>query len=205
MAIKIILKNTLIKKRMENNLKNNYPSITKILSSTQSKESQDALERWRLRVGLEVAEKIKEDAIERGIKYDKYVQDFYNKKEIPHKQLANHLQEYELHSLEQNVKSDIYKYKGRYDCIFIKNNILILNDFKGSTKEKQRKWLNDYPLQISAYCKALEEDNIYVNYAMITVILDDRIQKFIFNMNQMECFFKQFLIRLNKYKNETTY
>ena len=42
------------------------PSVTTILSHTQSKEKQDSLARWQARVGKEEATRIKDQAASRG-------------------------------------------------------------------------------------------------------------------------------------------
>jgi ATP-dependent exoDNAse (exonuclease V) beta subunit len=94
-------------------------------------------------------------------------------------------------------------YKGRYDCIFAKNGILVLNDFKGASKKKSKKWLKDYPLQIAAYIKALEEVGVVINWGMITVILNDQIQTFVYDHCEIEFHFQQFLKRLKQYNDET--
>lgn len=182
-----------------------YPSVTRILEATKPLEDRIALEQWRERVGIEEADRISKSALERGRKYDSFVEAFYiRKEEIPHKSLAKHLSNYELHSLEQNVVSVEYGYKGRYDCIFKRNDTLILNDFKGSSKYKKREWLKDYPLQISAYINAVRESGIDIGYGMISVILDNKIQQFCFNHIEIEKHFNRFLERLNQYNEQLT-
>lgn len=178
---------------------NNYPSVTQILSETMSPEAQNALEQWKRNVGPDQAEKIRQESMERGRRYDKFVEAHYRGEPIPHNSLASHLNFYECHSAEQNVVSDEFKYRGRYDIIFKRNGMLILNDFKGSAKPKKKEYLNDYPLQIAAYAKALIENGTPIDYGMITMILDRDIQKFVFSMNDLDCFFQQFLIRRQQY------
>ena len=179
-----------------------YPSVTRILASTKPKKDVDALNKWRERIGVEEADRISLAAIERGNNYDKLVQDYCNGIEIPHIALKNHLDRYEIVSTEQDVCSHQYQYKGRYDCIFAKNGIVVLNDFKGSTKRKTKYWLKDYPLQIAAYIKAIEETGIVINWGMISVILEDDIQIFTFDHCEIQYNFDKFLKRLNQYNNE---
>jgi hypothetical protein len=180
-----------------------YPSVTRILAATKPQKDIDALEKWKIKIGYEEAEKISKAALERGKMYDQFVEDYTNGLDIPHIKLKNYLSDYEIVSREETIYNTQYKYKGRYDCIFSKNDILILNDFKGATKKKRRDYLNDYPLQIAAYIKALEEQKVFIDWGMITIILLDDIQTFVFNQCEIEYYFNEFIKRLKKYNNET--
>jgi hypothetical protein len=178
-----------------------YPSVTRILSATKPQEDINALERWRKKIGYAEAEKISQAALDRGKMYDRYVEDYANGIDIPHSKLKTYLSEFEIISREETIYNTEYKYKGRYDCIFSKNGILVLNDFKGATRKKRRNYLNDYPLQIAAYIKALEEQGVVINWGMITVILSDDIQTFVFNHCEMEYYFNEFIKRLKQYND----
>tara|TARA_R110000868_G_scaffold318537_1_gene579259 strand:+ start:265 stop:834 length:570 start_codon:yes stop_codon:yes gene_type:complete len=180
-----------------------YPSVTKILSQTKPKEDAEALENWRNRIGIEEADKISKQSLDRGIMYDKFVEDYSKGIDIPHSALKSHLDNYTIVSREKEVYSNLYKYKGRYDCIFDRNGILVLNDFKGSAKKKSRYWLKDYPLQISAYIKAIEESGVCINWGMISVILPNSIQVFTFDHCEIDYYFSKFIDRLNQYNYES--
>ena len=182
-----------------------YPSVTRILEATKPIEDILALENWRKKVGYEEAEKISKNALSRGKMYDSFVEDFYlHGKDIPHEALKTHLSKFKLHSLESNVVSKEFGYKGRYDCIFELNNILILNDFKGASRFKRKVHLRDYPLQLSAYINAVRESGLDIAYGMITLITDDKVQTFCFNHVEIYDNFYKFLDRLNKYNNGKT-
>lgn len=178
-----------------------YPSVTRILAATKPQEDIDALERWRKRIGYAEAEKISKAALERGKMYDNFVEDYSNGIDIPHAQLKEYLSQFEIISREQTIYNNEFGYKGRYDCIFAKNGILILNDFKGSGRKKSRKYLKDYPLQIAAYIKAIEETGVVINWGMISVILSDQIQTFVFDHCEIEKYFTEFITRLKKYND----
>lgn len=184
---------------MESNF---YPSVTKILQATVPQERQDALKKWRDSIGEEEAQQIRQKAMSRGDGYDIQVKNFYEFGVPPQNQsLEYHLKQYKCHSLEQLTVSEKHKYYGRYDIVFDANGVLILNDFKGSSKPKKEEWLGDYILQISAYTNALIENGIDIKYSMITVILEDNIQKFVFSLQQMDYYFQKFLKRLEIYNN----
>ena len=178
-----------------------YPSVTRILAATKPQEDINALERWRKRIGYAEAEKISKAALERGKMYDNFVEDYTNGIDIPHPQLKEYLSQFEIVSREQTIYNNEFGYKGRYDCIFAKNGILILNDFKGSGRKKSRKYLKDYPLQIAAYIKAIEETGVVINWGMISVILSDQIQTFVFDHCEIEEYFTEFITRLKKYND----
>lgn len=182
-----------------------YPSVTKILQATVPQERQDALKKWRDSIGEKEAQEIRQKAMSRGDGYDKQVKDYYELgRPLENKALEYHLKQYKCHSLEKSVISEKHKYYGRYDIVFDVNGFLILNDFKGSSKPKKEEWLGDYVLQISAYVKALIENGVDIKYGMITVILENDVQKFVFSMQQIEYFFQKFLKRLEIYNNLNT-
>lgn len=183
---------------MESQIK--YPSVTRILSATKSQEQLDILEKWRKKVGEEEANRISNEALERGKNYDNMVQEYILGNEIKHNKLKEHLDKFNIVSTEENIFNHRYQYKGRYDCIFEKNELKIINDFKGSSKRKRKDWIEDYFIQIAAYWEALEESGILINYGMITVILDNNIQYFVINCSEKNYYFNLFLNRLNKYK-----
>jgi genome maintenance exonuclease 1 len=176
-----------------------YPSITDILRETQDEQSKKSLEKWKLKVGVEEAEKIATKSKERGIIYDSYVDSFFKGISTPHKQLNEFLSHFKLHSLEKLVTSNEHKYCGRYDCILQYENYLIINDFKGSEKPKSKAYLYDYPLQISAYWQALKESGINCNMGMITVILPNEIQTFKYSEEELKYYFNIFKFRLLEY------
>lgn len=181
---------------------NEYPSVTRILAATKPFWEVRILEKWREKIGFEEADRISQAALDRGHKYDKYIEEYTLGNEIPHQELKKHIQQFEIISREQTVYNHEFKYKGRYDCIFAKNGIIVLNDFKGASKKKSRSSLKDYPLQIAAYIKAIEETGIVINWGMITVILDNDIQVFTFDHCEIEKHFQKFLNRLNQYNYE---
>lgn len=182
-------------------MENKYlPSVTKILQATVPKDVQERLQKWKKNIGEVEAQQIRNLAMKRGDGFDAMVKNFYEKGvEVSHHSFSAHLKQYNCHSLEQSVISKKYQYYGRYDIIFESNGLFILNDFKGSSKPKREEWLGDYLLQISAYVNALIENGQKIDYAMITVILEKDIQKFVFSIQQMNYYFELFLKRLEQF------
>jgi hypothetical protein len=56
-------------------------------------------------------------------------------------------------------------------------------------------------LQIAAYIKAIEETGAVINWGMISVILSDQIQTFVFDHCEIEKYFTEFIKRLKKYND----
>jgi len=180
-----------------------YPSVTEILRVTQDERSIKNLEKWKQKIGVEKAEQISKQSLERGIIYDRYIESYFNGIETPHEPLNTFLSNFKLHSLEKGITSESHKYYGRYDAVLQYEKYLIINDFKGSDKPKSKAYLYDYPLQIAAYWNALKENGINCNMGMITVILPNEIQTFKFDEKEMEYYFNLFKFRLIEYNIKT--
>lgn len=151
-----------------------YPSITTILGATADKTW---LDRWIQSVGVEEAERIKNDAAIRGTKVHDYLERFYEEYPQATKQdaksfikesglatepmfirrmvveLLKHLLANQFHSLAQEIVvwDDELEIAGRCDSIgYLKNNLYVI-DYKTARKEKQIKFIRDYFLQASFY------------------------------------------------------
>lgn len=185
---------------MENKL---YPSVTRILQATVPQSTRERLEKWKQNIGEVEAQQIRTSAMKRGDGYDVKVKKYYEDGiDTGHHALSMHLKQYQCHSMEKGIVSKKHEYYGRYDIIFKVNEMHILNDFKGASKPKREEWLGDYPLQISAYVMALIENGQKIDYAMITVILENDVQKFVFSIQQMEYYFQLFLKRLEQFNTQ---
>ena len=148
---------------------NRYPSITTVLSATDSKEGLIA---WRQRVGEEEANKIMGRSARRGTELhlicEKYLLNemspFKLKMMMPHvKELFYKIKPFidenvtKVHGLEQALYSDKLKIAGRTDCICEWNGVLSVLDFKNSIKMKREEYIQDYFLQCTAYSLMFEE------------------------------------------------
>ncbi len=140
------------------------PSITTVLSSM----NKTVIEKWRQRVGKEVADKITNsasvfgtsihDMCEEYIRNDTYtaasplhMESFLQIKRI----LDQNLQK--VIGLELPLYSKYLGIAGRLDCIGLWNNKLCVIDFKTSNKYKNLSWITSYYLQATAYCLMFEE------------------------------------------------
>ena len=158
-----------------------YPSVTSVTGLMSRKGIQE----WRKRVGTETANKISTQAARHGtsahqlfedyIKNDNFEEKF--KGAMPTTQQAFISLEKELnqigtvHALEAPLYSHELQLAGRVDCIaeYFGNEISII-DFKTSRKPKERKWIQNYFIQETAYAKMFEELTGKKVHSLITMI-----------------------------------
>ena len=158
-----------------------YPSVTSVTGLL----NRDGIKQWRKRVGEKTANKISTQAARHGtsahqlfedyIKNDNFEEKF--KSAMPTTQQAFISLEKELnkigtvHALEAPLYSHKLQLAGRVDCIaeYFGDKISII-DFKTSRKPKQRKWIQNYFIQETAYAKMFEELTGKEVHSLITMI-----------------------------------
>lgn len=139
---------------------NQYNSVTTVIGySTKHKILE-----WRKRVGEEEANRISTRASGRGSSLHLIIEDYLNNRLLEEnykdkflplmmfkclKTLLDNINN--IHTLEGSLYSDILKIAGRVDCIAEYNGELAIIDFKSSTSEKKRKWIDNYFVQACAY------------------------------------------------------
>ena len=191
------------------------PSVTSILSATKSEEDKASLALWKERVGHKEANKIKNEASNRGTSMHSYIEDFLRgrvnetffesneqyknmAKEIIEKGLIGKLEE--IYGMEETLYYP-EKYAGTADLIGIyKGNISII-DFKQSNKPKKVDYIQDYFLQLGAY--TLAHDVVYKTKINSGVILlctvDNLFQEFKIEGAELAMYQNLFLGRLKKF------
>ena len=141
------------------------PSVTTILSSTQSEEKKESLAKWKQKVGEIEADKIRDSAAERGT--------------IMHRIIEGHLlgqRHADFSDLGQNAGTMAQKiinegleghmdeiwgseitiyypglFAGATDLCGIYEGRESIIDFKQSNKMKRKEWISDYFVQLAAY------------------------------------------------------
>jgi hypothetical protein len=182
------------------------PSVTTILSATQSAEKRESLANWRKREGEENAARIVEQSGARGtamhkileeyIKGDGYMdlttvgQEAHNMaKQVIERGLC-HVPEY------YGLECCLYYpglYAGQTDLVGIHKGDLAIIDFKQTNKPKRREWIEDYCHQLAAYTMAH-------NYMHKT-----QIQKGVIMMCSKDNFYQEFIIQgleMRKYQHQ---
>lgn len=162
--------------------KKRYPSITTVLSVL----SEAGIKAWRKRVGEEEADKISYRAATRGTAVheiiEKYLNNdpdfasgympniydnFNNVKEILDGKIGR------IYGQELPLYSDHLRVAGRVDCVAEFNGIPSIIDFKTSKKRKQRKYVENYFCQESAYAIMWEERTGMPITQLVTIIAVD--------------------------------
>ena len=177
------------------------PSVTTILSATQSQEKQDSLAKWKAKVGEIEAERVKNTAAARGTKMHSILEAYVEGKNIldltepgqeAHR-MANTVIDQGLKDVNEIWGSEVtLAYPGLYAgatdlCGGYMGRESII-DFKQSNKPKKAEWIEDYKLQGAAYATA--HDDMFGTQIEQTVIL----------MCTPDCFFQRFIINGKEFR-----
>ena len=150
-----------------NNGQFKLPSVTTILSATQSAEKRESLERWRQREGVENATRIVEQSGARGTAMHKILEkwileegymDMTTVGQEAHN-MAKQVIEQGLCNVSEYYGSEVALYypglyAGQTDLIGLHKNDMAVIDFKQTNKPKKREWIEDYCIQLAAYTMA---------------------------------------------------
>ena len=143
------------------------PSVTTILSATQSDEKRKSLADWRARMGPQYADRVKDLAAMRGTAMHRYLEAFIDG--TGHKDLtsigreaegmAKRIIESGLGELDEVWGQEVTLYypglyAGATDIVGVYEGQPAIIDFKQTNKPKKREWITDYFCQLGAYCMA---------------------------------------------------
>ena len=169
------------------------PSVTTILSQTQSEEKKKSLANWQARMGKQYADRVRDIAALRGTSMHTYLEGYI--KGERHLDLtsvgkeagimAQKVIDSGLGDLEEVWGTEVtlyypWLYAGQTDVVGIYNGRESIIDFKQTNKPKQREWIDDYFTQLAAYAMAH-------NY-----VYDTKIQSGIILMCSKDGFFQKF-------------
>jgi len=169
------------------------PSVTTIISATQSEEKRQALANWKERIGAQGADRIRDVAALRGTAMHTYLEAYI--RGTGHRDLTSIGKEAEpmaqqiinqgLIGLNEIWGSEVVLYypdlyAGATDVVGIYNGRESIIDFKQTNKPKRREWIDDYFIQLGAY--AMAHNFIY----------DTKIQSGIILMCSKDKFFQKF-------------
>ena len=186
------------------------PSVTTVLSSLD----KGHLDVWRKRVGEVEADKITNQAKNRGTAIHKLAEDYLMNKEDYHVgampinlyDFKNHLKPYldgrvdNILGIEYPLFSKRLKTAGRTDLIADWDGSPAIIDFKTSRKPKKEEWITNYKMQAAFYAAALYEmTGIEVKQSVILISVDnDEPQVFVQNVYT---WISEFIKVRNQYKN----
>ena len=176
------------------------PSVTTILSATQSDEKKKSLADWRARMGAQSADRIRDISAMRGTAMHRYLEAFIDG--AGHKDLtsigkeaepmARRIIESGLGELEEGWGQEVTLYypglyAGATDIVGVYEGQPAIIDFKQTNKPKKREWISDYFCQLGAYCMAH-------NYVYGT-----KIQKGVILMCSKDLLFQKFEVECNDF------
>ncbi len=177
------------------------PSVTTILSATQSDEKRASLEKWKEKVGMFEAERVKNKAANRGTAMHSILEshilgegllDLTNLGQEAHK-MANTIIDQGLKDLEEIWGSEVTLYypglyAGATDLCGVYMGRESIVDFKQTNKPKRAEWIEDYKLQMAAYATAH-------NYVYGT-----DIDQGVILMCTPDCFFQRFIVNGSEFR-----
>tara|TARA_R110000764_G_scaffold25705_1_gene61474 strand:+ start:101 stop:799 length:699 start_codon:yes stop_codon:yes gene_type:complete len=190
------------------------PSVTTILSATQSPEKQASLAAWRVRVGEEEATRIVDEAGTRGTAMHKILEEYVQGQgylDLTEPGLNAH--NMAIRVIEQGLcnvteyyglEATLYYpglYAGATDMVAVHKGQDAIIDFKQTNKPKKREWIEDYCLQLAAYTMA--HNFIYKTSISKGVIMmcskDNFYQEFIIEGKEFQKYQHDYLRKVDQY------
>jgi hypothetical protein len=185
-----------------------YPSITTILGAQQN----DALDKWKKRVGEEEARAVAIKASRRGNTIHTLCENYLNnvpgvEAYMPYdvaiwNKLRPILDKYvtDIHAQEIALWSDHLGIAGRCDCIGMFDGKLSIIDFKTSLRTKKKQWIDKYFIQECAYAIMWEERTGIPINRLVTIIGVDNKPSQIF-VEKRDTWVPELKKAINNYKN----
>ena len=193
------------------------PSVTTILSATQSDEKKASLSKWRQNVGENKAESIMNEAANRGTIMHRILEGYLLGQN--HADFSDLGQEAGIMAqtvIDSGIRGHLDEiwgseitvyyprlYAGATDLAGIYDGRESIIDFKQSNKPKRREWITDYFLQLAAY--AMAHNYVYGTNIQSGVILmctkDNYFQKFEVKDKEFQQFSWEWLRRVDLFKN----
>ena len=171
------------------------PSVTTILSATQSDEKKASLARWTQSVGEDQAVKIRDQAAERGTIMHRVLEGYLlGQNHADFSDLGQQAGSMAKNILESGIRGHLDEiwgseitvyypglYAGATDLAGVYEGRESIIDFKQSNKPKRKEWIEDYFIQLAAY--AMAHNHIYGTQIQSGIILmctkDNYFQKFV--------------------------
>ena len=190
------------------------PSVTTILQATQSEEKKASLQRWKVKVGENEANRVKNEAAARGTAMHKFLEYYVRGDKLldlsdegrAASSMGQAIIDQGLKDVEEIWGSEVTVfypglYAGQTDLCGIFTGRESIIDFKQTNKPKRREWVEDYFLQLAAY--AMAHDVIYNTCIDQGVILmcsrDGFFQKFTSTGKEFTRFKHQFLAKVGQF------
>jgi len=193
------------------------PSVTTILSATQSEEKKASLDRWRERVGYQEAQRITQQAATRGTEMHYVLENYIDGKGYlnlsPEGAQARLMAHEIVKNLEKlkivwgNEVSLAYEdlWAGATDVVGLYDDQPTIIDFKQSNKPKREEYVEDYYYQIAAYSLAHKKQYGPITQGLICICTKDKLyQEFKMNEVKLSEYEDKWLERVEKYHSSKT-
>ena len=190
------------------------PSVTTIISATQSEEKRQKLAEWKARLGDQAADRVRDVAAMRGTAMHTFLEAYI--RGTGHKDLTSIGKEAEpmAKKIIESGLGDLGEvwgtevtlyypdlYAGATDIVGIYNGRESIIDFKQTNKPKKREWIDDYFIQLGAY--AMAHNYVYQTTIQQGVILmcskDGLFQKFEVSDKEFVGYQHTFLKKVDEY------
>tara|TARA_R100000329_G_scaffold140643_1_gene123036 strand:+ start:38 stop:757 length:720 start_codon:yes stop_codon:yes gene_type:complete len=189
------------------------PSVTTILSATQSKEKREALDRWREREGYQNAARITQQAAKRGTEMHYVLEQYINgvgylnlSDEGAQARMMAHEIILNLEPLKVVYGSEVSlayedQWAGSTDLVCLYDGKPTILDFKQSNKPKREEWIEDYYYQIAAYSLAHKKNYGPITQGMISICTKDKFyQGFKMNEDKLKEYEDKWFKRVEQYQ-----
>ena len=189
----------------------NLPSVTTILNKTKD---QQYLKKWKDRVGHDEAQRIFNLSSKRGTAMHKFLEkhiEGYGYQDLTDigrqaAPMAKKIIKVGLAPVSEYYGSEVTLYypglyAGTTDFVCRHNGMDTICDFKQANRPKEEEWIEDYYLQIAAYCMAhdyVHKSNIKQGIIMVCTP-DLYFQEFKFQDADLRAWKHKWLKRLNMY------
>lgn len=191
------------------------PSVTTILSATMPSGKKEKLQEWKERVGNEEAERVKNEAANRGTAMHTIVEKYLSGEHyLDLTELGQQAHKMGQTIVERGLKDQLTElwgseatlyypdlYAGSTDIVGIYNDKETIIDLKQSNKPKQASWITDYYLQLAGYI--LAHNYVYQTNIQQGVILmctpNLEFQKFVIDGEVLKNYTYEWLTRVGLY------
>ena len=188
------------------------PSVTTILSATQSEDKKAGLDAWRERVGYQEAARITSLAARRGTEMHYVLENYIDGRGYLNLSLEGSEARLMAHEIVNNLDllsvvwgnevSLSYKdrWAGSTDVVGIYDKKPTIMDFKQSNKIKREEFVEDYYYQIAAYSLAHKDQYGPITQGLICVCTKDKIyQEFKMDELKLKEYEDKWLERVDRY------
>ena len=189
------------------------PSVTTILSATQSEEKRKSLDAWRARVGYQEAQAVTKKAANRGTEMHYVLEQYINGKGYLNLSEMGEQARMMAHEIFNNLEllktvwgnevSLAYenRWAGSTDLVGLYDEKPTIIDFKQSNKLKKEEWIEDYYYQIAAYSLAHQKQYGPIDQGLICICTKDGIyQGFKMDARKLDEYENKWFERVERYE-----